>query len=63
LLEKISAPTKNERAVATQERCRPYMASVTGSPVTNGTLGIHREVIAKRLAQVQYNDDEERSVP
>jgi hypothetical protein len=39
------------------------MASVTGSPVTNGTLGIHREVIAKRLAQVQYNDDEERSVP
>jgi hypothetical protein len=39
------------------------MASITGSPVTDGTLGIHREVIAKRLARVQYNDDDERSVP
>jgi hypothetical protein len=36
------------------------MASITGSPVTDGTLGIHREVIAKRLARVQYNDDDEK---
>jgi hypothetical protein len=38
------------------------MVSVTGSPVTDETPGIHKEMMAadvERLTRVQYNDDEQ----